>query len=186
MEYRYYNHLIKLRNDYPIIFYWVSFKIMLISYTITQEISLFILIQLLINGYILVPHYQLYEAFYLILDLAAGFIGIQNNNLSNLSYLIGYISFIPIILLGIIGSLLMITHSDVRYQNRTQDYQKKNNNLEKIKSKNITKYNCPICYDDCLEIGYHVCLNNHYFHKECITKWFNNNEFTSSCPVCRQ
>ena len=135
MEYRYYNHLIKLRERYPVIFYWVSFKLLLISYTITQEISLFIVIQLLINGYILVPHYDLYEVFYLILVSITGLVGIQNKYSSDLTHLVAYISLIPIIIFGIMGSLLMITHSDVIYHNRSPDYQKINNNLFKIKSK---------------------------------------------------
>lgn len=46
------------------------------------------------------------------------------------------------------------------------------------------KIECSICLDDIPE-NYHVTQLpcNHYFHKECITKWL---ETQAACPICRE
>ena len=45
-------------------------------------------------------------------------------------------------------------------------------------------WQCAICLcTEKNEVVQAPCKNNHNFHKECLTKWFHENE---TCPVCRQ
>ena len=47
-----------------------------------------------------------------------------------------------------------------------------------------TGWECVICLcDEQNDIVESPCKPHHTFHKECLTKWFDNNE---TCPVCRQ
>ena len=63
------------------------------------------------------------------------------------------------------------------------------NNISKIKQEEIDSLehtiiqsgtNCPICLEDMTQCIKLPC--KHCFHKECCTKWLNNN---ASCPTCR-
>ena len=41
---------------------------------------------------------------------------------------------------------------------------------------------CPICFDNIIDIDKSVLKCNHMFHKECIDKWFKKSH---CCPLCR-
>lgn len=48
----------------------------------------------------------------------------------------------------------------------------------------LPKDECPICLEE-MEPGQYAYIENcrHYFHKDCLIRWFNEEEYT--CPVCR-
>ncbi|VVU95362.1 hypothetical protein CPAV1605_1113 [seawater metagenome] len=189
MEYRYRNYnnpIIYNFNKNPVIYAWVFLKLSLIAITFTQEISLFLISQLLIHGYLFLPHAEIYESFYLMLEMISGIAGSVNDYKSNMTKATAWISLIPVVLIWTCAIFLTITYSGVRNLEASNSSNKYNPDLAKIKSQKIDQSTCPICFEDCVEIGYHVCQNNHFFHKECIQKWFNTNQFANKCPVCRQ
>ena len=48
----------------------------------------------------------------------------------------------------------------------------------------VTNINCTICLEECNKCVQLKC--NHVYHKECIDKWFQINNNTKRCPLCRQ
>ena len=65
------------------------------------------------------------------------------------------------------------------------DYYEFSSNINYISNKKITNSICCICLNklDFNEKRYFKC--GHYFHKECIDKWFNES-MSLKCPYCKQ
>lgn len=50
------------------------------------------------------------------------------------------------------------------------------------KSEDYNIKNCVICFDDINYDNLAILKCNHYFHEDCIKKWFESN---LNCPICR-
>ena len=106
---------------------------------------------------------------------------------------------LPLIFLSIFGISIIIFILSIIFPNATIKIcsYKKN----KVSTTTDMKYNdpiyhyseiyfdnlneiCPICHEEILK-GDNIYVTDckHYYHKQCITKWFNNNY---NCPICRK
>lgn len=108
-----------------------------------------------------------------------------NKNKNNCSF-IDYLAFLNKKILKILvdNNIIEINNNNLLKYYYLFDY-----NLDKNKIKKINyeeNNNCIICFEN-FEKDQELlkCCNNHFYHANCISKWFKKNNFKIECPTCK-
>ena len=139
------------------------------------------------------PNLGIIEIEPLVASATINFNDFQSNTIENISNSISEEInnlYNSITLDGINTGRRIIMQRDINFQNRNESVPLSQLNsksqLISIRSNNIDNYNenCSICSSPIIEDNIIRKINecNHYFHQECVDRWFSNN---STCPICR-